>query len=278
MLGEEEAHHPVDLVIIECTKPLDKPLDVLRIIKASREFRSIPVVMVSETDEPFREVRVLEQGAADFWVLPLHETVLRARIALHTQRARSTKSLVRYSMLDVNTGAASRHLFHESLRAEWRRSVREKSWVSLAFIAMDGFETYAERLGRECVEECIQMVAEALKTCLRRPGDMLSRLSEDMFAALLPVTDPHGAPVVSEMMLNSVAALRLAFPGSVARLQLAEHVSISIGTSSATPDSPVGFDRFAESAYAALGLAMAEGPSGMRQNNAGRATPGPVSP
>lgn len=113
----------------------------------------------------------------------------------------------------------------------------------------------------------MQMLAHALNICLRRPGDMLSRLSGDMFAALLPVTDSRGAPVVSQQMFQSVAGLQLAFPGSVARLKLAEHVSISIGTVSAAPGSPEGFERFAQSAYSTLGLAMAEGPWGLRQHS-----------
>lgn len=262
----ETPDHPVDLVLIEYGGNFNAALDFLRSIKASGELHTIPVVFISSDDDPTRELYALEQGAADFWTMQMSETVLLARAALHAQRSRRTKKLARYSMLDDSTGAASRRLFERDLHVEWRRSVREKSWMSLAFVAMDGYETYAERLGYESVEECMQMLAQALNICLRRPGDMLSRLSGDMFAALLPVTDSRGAPVVLQQMFHSVAGLQLAFPGSVARLKLTEHVSISIGTVSAAPGSPERFERFAQSAYSALGLAMADGPWGLRQH------------
>lgn len=265
LLGETP-DHPVQLVIVECESRFDAALHLLRTIKNTPELRTIPVVFVADGDKPATEKLALEQGAADFWTMPIPETVLLARAALHVQRFRRIRRLMRGSIIDETTGVSSRRLFEDVLRMEWRRSLREKSWVTLAFVAMDGYETYAERLGQGSVEECMLMLAQALKVCLRRPGDMLSRLSQDIFAALLPVTDSRGAPVVSQHMLHAVAGLRLPFPGSVSRLKLSEHVSISIGTVSVAPDSPDGFERFTESAYTALGLAMADGPWGLRQH------------
>ena len=265
MLGDAP-EHPVDLVIIECGADCDSAVAALQDLKGSHEFHTIPVILVGEQEDTASELLALEHGAADYWSMPLTETVLLARVSLHTQLSRNIKRLNRYSMTDDVTGATSRRRFEEALLMEWRRAVREKTWLSLAFIAMDGIETYAERLGRESVEECMHMLAVALGTCLRRPADVLSRVSDDMFAALLPATGPQGATAVAQQMLGAVSGLQLVFPGSVARLQLDEYVSISVGMASAAPDSPSGYDRFAQSVYNSLGLAMAEGPWGVRHS------------
>lgn len=252
--------HPIDIVILD-NSASEGALDVLAQIKESPSLRMIPVIIVSGNDSSCTaELGALKQGAADFWTLPIADQVLLARVAVHTRRTRVTRSLARMSMTDLATGAASRRLFEDSLKREWGRAGRENVWLSLAFIAMDGYETYAERLGGESAGECMFMLSEALLTCLRRPGDLISRFSDDIFAALLPSTDNLGAAHVSRQMHASIEGLQLAFPGSVTRLPLAEYVSISMGMTSVVPVAGNGCEAFAESAYNALGEAMAQGP------------------
>lgn len=260
IIGSSTPDHPIDIVILDDSDS-EAALEVLSQIKDSSSLRMIPVVIVSEKGSAcLTELDALKHGAADFWTLPIADQVLLARVAVHTRRTRVTRSLARMSMTDLATGAASRRLFADSLRREWGRAMRENVWLSLAFIAMDGYETYVERLGGESAGECMTMLSEALCTCLRRPGDLISRFSDDIFSVILPVTDHHGAAHVSRQMHSSIEGLQLAFPGSVTRLPLAEYVSISMGMTSAVPVSGCDYERFAGSAYSALGKAMARGP------------------
>src|SRR6185437_2673348 len=69
-----------DLVLLDLMMPGISGYDVLTSLKRSREYRDIPVVMISALSELDSIVRCIEAGADDYLAKPFDPTLLRARV------------------------------------------------------------------------------------------------------------------------------------------------------------------------------------------------------
>lgn len=80
----QNAH--IDAAILDIMMPEINGLELLRRIRADRETREIPVLMLSALDETARRVEALEMGADDFLVKPANGEELVARVKRLTMR------------------------------------------------------------------------------------------------------------------------------------------------------------------------------------------------
>lgn len=139
--------------------------------------------------------------------------------------------LARLSALDGLTQLASHQYFQEFLEKEWRRSLRELTPISLIIVDLDHFKAYNERLGHEAGDGCLKRVADALRTAVGRPGDVVARYGAEEFAVVLGRTDSDGAASLAAKLQGAVAALKLPHPVSSS----ATHVTVSLGVATALP-------------------------------------------
>jgi len=58
---------------------------------------------------------------------------------------------------------------------EWRRSIRERSPLSLILCDVDYFKLYNDRYGHQAGDDCLRAVARAISINLKRPGDLVAR-------------------------------------------------------------------------------------------------------
>ena len=181
------------------------------------------------------------------------ELVARARAVLRagTERARRTRrerkltedlrqlqrekhALERIACVDSLTGVANRRHALALLEAEWKRSVRDASPLSLVMIDLDCFHAFNERYGHVGGDECLRRAAAAMVGSLRRPSDFLGRYGGEEFVAVLAGTDASGAAIVAERLRAAVEALGIEHAAS----SCARVVTISVGfaTCLARPD------------------------------------------
>ncbi|MBD2027633.1 response regulator [Leptolyngbya sp. FACHB-711] len=69
-----------DLVLMDVVMPEMNGYQVLEQIKANPALRSIPVIMISASDDHDRAIRCIEKGAEDYLAKPLNATLLNVRI------------------------------------------------------------------------------------------------------------------------------------------------------------------------------------------------------
>src|SRR5262249_40140034 len=79
---------PIDLVLLDIMMPNVNGYEVLAAMKASKDLRHIPVIMISAVDEIDSVVRCIELGAEDYLSKPFNPTLLRARVAACLERKR----------------------------------------------------------------------------------------------------------------------------------------------------------------------------------------------
>jgi diguanylate cyclase (GGDEF)-like protein len=133
------------------------------------------------------------------------------------------------AMHDVLTELANRRYFNLFLGNEMRRSIRNRSPISLLEIDVDHFKDYNDALGHLAGDRCLAGVARALRAFARRPGDLAARLGGDEFALILGDADAAEAQRIAQAILAAVEDLKMVFGAS-------RQVSVSVGLVSLIPD------------------------------------------
>jgi diguanylate cyclase (GGDEF)-like protein len=191
------------------------------------------------------------------------ERILVRRVDEQTEVLRKAKddleaaseALRTLSLTDALTGAANRRAFDDFMDREWSRAQRGDRALALILIDVDMFKVYNDRYGHQGGDACLQAVASALGSCIRRGGDLLARYGGEEFAVVLAETNHADIALVAESLRAAVAALNLPHEGST----VAGHVTISLGTAAAFPQPYDRLEELIAAADAALYRAKDEG-------------------
>ena len=112
-----------------------------------------------------------------------------------------------FSTKDSLTGLSNRHGFDSRLVLEWNRAAREKTPLSLLILGVDG--DCESSNGHPHNDEVLVATAKTLEHTIKRSTDYIARLSDDKFAALLPVTNADGAMIVAERIRAEIESLSI---------------------------------------------------------------------
>jgi len=91
-----------------------------------------------------------------------------------------------------------------------------QSPIALVMIDVDHFKQYNDSYGHQAGDNCLSRLSNAMKSCLRRPGDMLARYGGEEFACLLPETGLGQAMRKAEELGNAVQELAIPHASSAA--------------------------------------------------------------
>ena len=125
---------------------------------------------------------------------------------------------------DQLTGLANRRSFDEVLSQECRRAKREGTSLALLLLDLDYFKRFNDEYGHVAGDQCLRAVADALRQCVRRPGDLVARYGGEELAVILPNTELPGALAVADQLLARVRELDIPH-----RASPHERVTVSIG-------------------------------------------------
>ena len=145
-------------------------------------------------------------------------------VQLHATRER--ERLDALTRIDALTGLTNRRHFDGALSAEWSRARRSGSQLSLLLLDIDHFKQLNDLKGHPAGDACLREVAQALKNCLHRGGDTVSRYGGEEFSVILPATSASEAVHVAELMRQTIHGLAIPSPAP------AGHVTISVGVCS----------------------------------------------
>ena len=217
--------------------PDDRGLIALAIQAAARDGTpfDLPLRLI-RADGQLRHVRARGFTIAGTDNVPTHifgvcVNITRERAAEEVLRAENLK-LQQLAYVDGLTLLANRRQFDEVLSAEWLRAIREETPLSLVMLDLDRFKRFNDLYGHLAGDDCLRIVAGAVKASLRRPGDLLARYGGEEFALLLPVTDEAGALKVANAVRTVIQDLQLPPAGNKGHGGI---VTASLGVSTARP-------------------------------------------
>jgi diguanylate cyclase (GGDEF)-like protein len=130
------------------------------------------------------------------------------------------------------------------LSVEWARAVRSKLPLSIIMLDVDFFKRFNDRYGHQAGDDCLRQIASTLKSCLKRPADLVARYGGEEFACILPDTRFDDAMVLATNMERRVREQEIAHENS----GVAPMVTVSIGLATLAEDCDGG-------ALALVGLA-----------------------
>lgn len=116
---------------------------------------------------------------------------------------------------DGLTGLPDGQAFRTQLLNELKRSTRSGEPVGLVVLDLDRFDALRRKHGRPAAERVLQEVALVLRLALRE-SDLLARIGDDTFAALLPSADLAPARRIAERLARSLEEHRFPRVGALA--------------------------------------------------------------
>lgn len=100
------------------------------------------------------------------------------------------------AVTDGLTGLANRRQLQDTLEREWQRLQRESRPLALVLLDVDHFNAYNDHYGHPQGDTCLRRVADTLRACINRPGDLVGRYGGEEFLIILPGTDEAGARTI----------------------------------------------------------------------------------
>jgi two-component system, chemotaxis family, response regulator WspR len=247
-------------------------IDGLTLVKAYRSdpaMRDVPIIVLSAKEDPIIKSAAFAAGANDYLVKLPDRIELVARIRYHSrsyinllQRDEAYRALRKsqQQLLEANlelrrlthsdglTGLSNRRYLDEYLGAEWRRSLRDQSELSMLMIDVDDFKLYNDTYGHVAGDEVLKRIASTVEKCVGRPGDLAARFGGEEFAVVLPGTPVDGVRLLAERIRREVENLRLPHLHSATR----QYVTVSIGGAAIVPTAQTAVTSLIEAADAAL--------------------------
>ena len=206
-----------------------------------KEIKSRLSVPIYQQDQIWGVLIVDRHGASQGWNSGEYQMLVQIieQIAIAIQQSQlyhalqeANQELERLVNVDALTQVANRRYFDQYLEHEWRRLQREGLPLSLIICDIDYFKQYNDTYGHLIGDRCLEQVAQALSSTLKRPADLIARYGGEEFAAILPNTPLQGAITVAEQMQKAIANLQIPHIGT----ELSEPiVSISLGIACTTP-------------------------------------------
>lgn len=201
---EMAAQFQPDVILLDVVMPGMDGYQVLESLRVDPQTRDIPIIFLTARSDPESEARGLSLGAVDFITKPFDARVLRARVNTHITLKRQRDLLRRWVFVDGLTGIANRRHFDEQLGLEWGRAERSDKPLSVLLVDIDWFKRFNDTLGHQAGDDCLRLVARAIQSSMRRPGDLAARYGGEEFVCLLPETDEAGAAHLAEALRQRV--------------------------------------------------------------------------
>jgi diguanylate cyclase (GGDEF)-like protein len=196
-----------DIAIADYTMPAFSGTKALAIIR--EHGIDLPFIFVSGTIGEDVAVAAMKQGAHDYIIkgnlarlAPAVERELR-EAAVRRERTRANERVAHLAYHDPLTDLPNRSLLNDRMQQALLTSRREKQWLTLLVLDLDGFKEVNDALGHHAGDRVLQQVAARLRRALRE-SDTVARLGGDEFAVLLPLTDLTGGEQTARKILQDL--------------------------------------------------------------------------
>lgn len=140
-----------------------------------------------------------QQDSQDLLEERVQERTLELNIALQELES-ANQELERKNVLDELTGLHNRRHYDQKILAEYRRSRRNLTPLSLVLIDIDHFKLVNDNYGHLAGDQCLIWLAKHIKQSLKRSADIAFRYGGEEFCLILPNTEVEGALLMAEQL------------------------------------------------------------------------------
>jgi len=152
----------------------------------------------------------LQQESQDKLEQHVQERTLELNIALQ-ELEEANRELARKNTLDELTGLNNRRFYDQKILAEFRRSKRNLTPLSVVLIDIDFFKKVNDNYGHQAGDACLQYLANIIKENLKRSTDIGCRYGGEEFCLIVPDTDTLGALELAENLRQKISVSTFEF-------------------------------------------------------------------
>ncbi len=153
--------------------------------------------------QEFALLHQAQQNSQDLLEESVQERTLELNIALQ-ELEQANHELELKNTIDDLTGLYNRRFYDQKIMAEYRRSKRNLTPLSLVIIDIDHFKSVNDNYGHLAGDQCLMWLSKLIKQCLRRSSDMGFRYGGEEFCLILPDTDNEGAMQLAEILRKKI--------------------------------------------------------------------------
>jgi diguanylate cyclase (GGDEF)-like protein len=150
-----------------------------------------------------KKLLLLQQEGQEQLEFRVQERTLELNIALQELEA-VNQELKEKNTLDELSGLFNRRFYDQKILAEFRRSRRNLTPLSIILVDIDHFKSVNDNYGHLAGDQCIVEVANMIKSLLRRSSDVGCRYGGEEFCIILPETDDKGALALAQEICQIV--------------------------------------------------------------------------
>lgn len=192
-----------DLILLDVCMPQCRGPELAAVLRQHERFLSIPIVFLSNLDDPDEQVAALVQGGDEFLNKPIDQEHLVTMVRARAEHGRLLNTMINQDGL---TGLMNHSRQKQQLEIELRRAAREGTALTFVMLDLDDFKLINDTYGHTVGDRVLRSVAGILKQRLRRT-DVIARYGGDEFAVLLPNTAADEAKELFEEIGASFAQL-----------------------------------------------------------------------
>lgn len=171
----------VSIILLDAIMPEMSGFRLLELMQEDSNFSSIPVVMVTQQDDEYTEIKALELGAADFIAKPFKSQIIRRRVKnLVVKNQLEFKHKSKY---DTLTGVYTKDAFSEKT-SQMLRENTHKTYVILRW-NIERFKLINDLFGSKEGDRVLIEMSRALAEMVNGIGTY-GRLSGDHFVMCFP--------------------------------------------------------------------------------------------
>lgn len=186
-----------DVLLLDLVMPDVSGFDILKAMQTDDDLSSVPVIVLTSSEDADTKLQALQLGATDFLAKPVDASEL----ALRMRNTLSSRAyLQRMLNVDPLTDLPNRHAFMRDMREALDISTSTGAQAALMLFNINRFKTINDSLGPERGDDVLWAFSDRLRKNFSNipagflgPGGAListiSRVGGDRFAVLLPVSD-----------------------------------------------------------------------------------------
>jgi diguanylate cyclase (GGDEF)-like protein len=130
-----------------------------------------------------------------------------------------------FATRDGLTGLLNRGAFESAQSQLWSVAARSSRSLAVVMLDIDHFKGFNDRYGHQAGDQCLRLVAQAVRRAAGREADLVGRYGGEELIVLLPDSEYEQARHVADSIVSSVHALSIPHSNS----STAAIVTVSIG-------------------------------------------------
>ncbi len=175
----------IDLILLDMYMPGITGLELLTQLKQNPDYKNIPIIMLSASDDENQVVSALELGADDYVTKPYIAKVLLARMKTSLRLLEKTLELERLAKTDFLTKLSNKGGFEELAHKAVSQANRENQSLIMAMLDIDLFKHVNDTYGHEAGDVVLIEFAKRMRECFR-DYDIVGRVGGEEFAICMP--------------------------------------------------------------------------------------------